>query len=213
MVNYKNGKIYKIVNDVDDEVYVGSTCQKLSMRMGHHRRACKKCNSKIYKHMNLIGIEHFKIYLIEECPCDNKEQLIRREGEIMKQIGTLNCNMAGRTTKEWYRDNKETKKAKSREWYRNTNYYEKNKEKITEYQKEHYEDNKEKIAELKKQYRQKNKIQIAEMEKIKAICPLCGFNGQKKKLKRHQRSNKCIEAYNNSDPYDTDFVEFKQKQN
>jgi len=26
MPDYQNGKVYKIVNDVDDEEYVGSTC-------------------------------------------------------------------------------------------------------------------------------------------------------------------------------------------
>jgi ribosomal protein S27AE len=178
MVNYKNGKIYKIINDVDNEIYVGSTCEKLSMRMARHRKSrkeLKKCNSKLYQHMNLIGIEHFKIYLIENYPCDNKEELERREGQIIKQFGTLNSLIAGRTKKEWCEDNKKH---------------------LIEYHKQWYKDNKEKIAEQKR---------------IKIVCPLCGSNSQKTHINRHQRSIKCIEAYNNSDPYDTDYVEFKQK--
>ena len=40
-MNYAKGKIYKIANDIDDEIYVGSTCQSLSKRMGIHRQNAK----------------------------------------------------------------------------------------------------------------------------------------------------------------------------
>ena len=38
---YANGKIYKIVNDVNDEIYVGSTVKQLSNRMAQHRSLAK----------------------------------------------------------------------------------------------------------------------------------------------------------------------------
>ena len=39
MVNYKDSKIYKIVNDENDKFYIGSTSEKnLSNRMARHRR-------------------------------------------------------------------------------------------------------------------------------------------------------------------------------
>ena len=37
MVNYQNGKIYKIVNDVTDDIYVDSTIQQLSHRFQDHK--------------------------------------------------------------------------------------------------------------------------------------------------------------------------------
>ena len=72
--DYSKGKIYKIWNDVDDRIYIGSTCQTLAQRMGEHRRMinCKsKMNCKIYQVMREIGVERFKIELIEECKCEN----------------------------------------------------------------------------------------------------------------------------------------------
>ena len=40
------------------------------------------------------------IELYENYPCENKEQLNKREGEIIREIGTVNKQIAGRTYKE-----------------------------------------------------------------------------------------------------------------
>ena len=37
MEKYNQGKIYKIVNTVDDKIYIGSSIQKLHNRMNNHR--------------------------------------------------------------------------------------------------------------------------------------------------------------------------------
>jgi len=60
-----------------------------------------------------------------------------------KTIECVNHNIAGRTGKEYYHDNKEKKKQ----------YYEDNKEK----RKQYYQDNKEKIREYQKTYIKKKK--------------------------------------------------------
>lgn len=39
---YKNGKIYRLVNSVDDEFYVGSTCLPLAKRKSTHKSEAKK---------------------------------------------------------------------------------------------------------------------------------------------------------------------------
>ena len=44
-INYSNGKIYKILNYIDDQCYVGSTTQALSKRMVWHRDAMLKLES------------------------------------------------------------------------------------------------------------------------------------------------------------------------
>ena len=37
MVNYADGKIYKLVNNVDNKIYVGSTCNPLRLRKSGHK--------------------------------------------------------------------------------------------------------------------------------------------------------------------------------
>jgi hypothetical protein len=126
-VDYSKGKIYKIVNAVDDEIYVGSTCELLCKRIAKHRSVCKKgkISYKLYKHMRLIGIEHFHIYLVENCPCENREQLRRREGYWIKKIGTLNELIAGRTRAEYYQDNYEKLTEYNRKYQKKRNSKEK----------------------------------------------------------------------------------------
>ena len=79
MVNYLNAKIYKIVCDVSNFIFVGSTCQSLNKRMWNHKGDSKRHYSKIYEYMNIIGFENFHIILIKYFPCNNREELLREE--------------------------------------------------------------------------------------------------------------------------------------
>ena len=116
MSKFQNSKIYKVVNDVDELIYVGSTAQKyLCQRLRHHRDAAKneRYNMKLHKHMRTLGIDHFKIELIELCPCENSEQLRAREGKYIRNLKPeLNKNIAGRnhndSQKEYYRNNRDS---------------------------------------------------------------------------------------------------------
>ena len=60
--------VYKLINDVDDKVYVGSTCSKISRRMTEHRRNSRQAirTSKLYNHMRALGVQHFKIVCVRE---------------------------------------------------------------------------------------------------------------------------------------------------
>ena len=66
MPNYQEGKIYKIYNTVNDEIYIGSTTRKLCERMADHR---KSANDKAKQHLLTYtsfrehGIEHFLLNL------------------------------------------------------------------------------------------------------------------------------------------------------
>ena len=51
--------------------------------------------------MNKLGSDKFYIELYEMCKCDTKEELNKREGEIIRQIATMNMKIAGRTKKEY----------------------------------------------------------------------------------------------------------------
>ena len=174
-MDYKNGTIYKILNTVDDACYVGSTCQALSNRMAYHRkaRARKVKNTKgIYSKMLEIGVDKFYIELIENYPCDNIEQLRKREGEYIRQLGTLNINIAGRTPKEGM-----------------TAYRETNKDELKQKKKQYYDEHREQILIQKKTYSKINSGTINEKHREKILC-CCGCWTTYGHKLRHERSLK-----------------------
>jgi hypothetical protein len=143
---YKNGKIYTIRYRGDDSlIYVGSTCLPLHQRFYTHKNSCFNKNGKDYNiHFykairETNNINDWYIELYENYECDNKEQLLKREGEIIRQIGTLNKTISGRTDKEYYIDNKDKILQERKE------YYDVNEEKIKEYTKSNYHINKKDI--------------------------------------------------------------------
>jgi group I intron endonuclease len=89
--NYQNGQVYKIVNSVNDRIYVGSTTQMLCKRMALHRNSAKSQTSNIYTAMREIGVEHFKILLIENFPCQSKAELEAREYAILDTFDKEKC--------------------------------------------------------------------------------------------------------------------------
>ena len=127
-MDYKNGKIYKILNTITDDVYVGSTCQPLSKRMAKHRETLntRKGHTLLYTKMKQLGVYNFYIELIEECPCDNIEQLRAVEGKYIREFSTLNKRIENRSKKQYTEDTKEQKMIYDREYRR------KNEEKIKE---------------------------------------------------------------------------------
>ena len=95
-IDYKKGAIYKVVNDVNDMIYVGSTTTTLSRRFSTHK-ACKETD-KFHEAIRAIGKEHFRIILIENYPCGSKVELVAREYEVMKTFSresVYNANYAG----------------------------------------------------------------------------------------------------------------------
>ena len=211
---YKNGKIYTIRYRGDDSlIYVGSTCLPLYKRWHSHKSTCfsenSKCHLYIYtKIRETNDFNNWYIELYEEYPCENKEQLLKREGEIIREIGTLNSLIAGRTKKEWTEENKEKVSKQKKQWaeenkekvseklkqYRTDNkeklsehmkqYYNENKNKILDYHKQYNEENKEKISEKRKLLYQINKEKISEYRKEKIVC-VCGCEINKRTLKQH----------------------------
>jgi hypothetical protein len=188
--DFGKGKIYKITNDYNDEVYVGSTCDLLTKRFSYHRgdhrkERCK--NIPIYKLMNEIGFERFRIELIEDYQCQDKYQLRQREGHFIREIGTLNKLIAGRTKQEYNKEYAKDNKDKLGEYKKE--YYEINKDKIQENNKEWREVNKDKISEQGKEYYLNNKDKIHDRQKEKITCE-CGFIISRVVLSRHKRSVK-----------------------
>jgi hypothetical protein len=98
MPNYKLGKIYKIVSPSHPEVppYFGSTTRHLSERMAGHRSCFKTGKNK--SSQALMCFDDAIILLVETFPCDNKEQLEAREGQVMLEaIERINLRIAGQS--------------------------------------------------------------------------------------------------------------------
>ena len=115
MVNYMDSKIYTIRCRSDDTlIYVGSTTLALSQRLAKHRCSCKRgvCCS-LYKYIVNDDWSEWYIELYEVYPCNSKEELLKKEGDIIRQIGTINKCIAGRTQKEYRQENVEYFKEKS----------------------------------------------------------------------------------------------------
>ena len=123
MNRYDNGKFYRIV-DLGykyNKCYIGSTCESLSKRMQRHRDNYSKYRrGKLNKRVSVIdifaeyGTEHCKIELVENCPCENREELLKREGHFIKNTACVNKMLPHRTCDElkanaraYYFENKE----------------------------------------------------------------------------------------------------------
>lgn len=145
---YSNGKIY-IITDIGYNIcYYGSTICNLSKRFAGHKTQYNehKINNKryvsVFKIFDEYGIKNCKIELVELFPCNNKTELLRREGYYIKNNDCINKLVAGRTQKECREDNKEQ--------------YQK-------YFKNHYQANKEHKLEMAEIYR--NKPEVKEKNK------------------------------------------------
>ena len=132
---YQKGKIYKIITENSNDVYIGSTTATLRNRLSHHKSHMKGggfCSSSI-----VLRQGNYTIELITDYPCNSKTELVREEGKYQREMDCVNTQIAGRTQSEWYVDNKEHKNAKSKE------NWEKNKEADKERHRENYKKDRE----------------------------------------------------------------------
>ena len=195
MPDYSNGKIYTIRCRTNPSlIYVGSTVEPLSIRLAKHRAQSKieKCKNRIlYQNVNGNWNDWY-IELCESYPSNSREELNKREGEIIREIGTLNKMIAGRTKTEYRQDNKEIIKEyhdnnKDKKAIYDKEYKEKHKDKYQKQYKEYYENNKEK----KKEYYENNKEGILLKINEKIVCD-CGCRINRGTLSRHKKSQKHL---------------------
>jgi len=73
MNKYQNGKIYKIHCNITNEIYIGSTYDTLEERLRKHL-CFEDCISR-----EIINRGQYKIELIKDYPCNNKEELLWEE--------------------------------------------------------------------------------------------------------------------------------------
>jgi len=220
---YQYGKIYKLYNENDhSQVYIGSTIKMLNERLSVHKSKSKTEKSLIYRTIN-NNWNDWEFEIIEHFPCRNEEELKKREGEVIREYGTLNVRIEGQTRQEYYENNKDKIKKyyennkdkfkeKSKEYYENNKdkikkYYENNKDKFKEKSKEYYENNKNKIKEYRdqnkdkfKEYRDQNKDKFKEYyennNKEKFTC-ICGGKFTYSSKSIHQKTKKHLNYISN----------------
>lgn len=94
MPEYKNGKIYKLVCNITGLIYIGSTTVSLSTRKAGHSQSYKRfIEGKGKNHgssTEIIKGGNYSIILIEEYPCETKEQLLYRERYYIDTIQCVN---------------------------------------------------------------------------------------------------------------------------
>ncbi len=167
MPDYKDGKIYTIRCKLDSSlIYVGSTVETLCSRFSKHKYQSKK-NPEIHFYSAISDWNDWYIELVEDFPCERKEQLLKREGEIMREIGTLNHQLAGN-----YLTRGEQQYMKE--------YREQNAKQIKNCKQEHYKKNKELIS-------AKEKEKYEQSGKEKNLCE-CGIYSFKHHFSRHLKS-------------------------
>ena len=77
MNRYHNGKIYKLVNSVNDKIYIGSTALPLTKRLSTHKADARyKPERRVYTELNTVGWANVRIIQIEEFKCETKNELI-----------------------------------------------------------------------------------------------------------------------------------------
>ena len=154
MVNYANGKIYRIVCNTTGKQYIGSTTRPLSERLNGHKKDLNKHlkgNRKGCTSFEIINGGNYSIILIENVECKSKEELLSRERYYIESMSCVNKIIPLRTNAEYVSDNKEKIKIYHK------NHYEENKEKHLNQQTLYRLNNSEKI----KQRRENNKEKIS----------------------------------------------------
>jgi len=189
MPDYSNGKIYKIVCNITGEQYIGGTIQKLSQRLTQHVR--DKNKDKGYKSKEIILRGDYQIILIENYPCNSKEELERKEREHIEANVCVNKYITTRTRKEYREAHKEELALKDKEYkeahkeaisLKYKEYYDCHKEAIYLKNKEYIDKNRESVRLKSKAYREKNKEELnrkkreyrnkKKQEKMEAVDPI-----------------------------------------
>jgi hypothetical protein len=117
VINYAEAKLYKIECLVTHKIYIGSTCQptirhRLKRHVNNYKNY-KNGKSNFVSSFNVLENDNYIILLIEKFPCECRDELTTREGELIKQYWNddtcqcVNRNQAGRGQEEYIKDNAE----------------------------------------------------------------------------------------------------------
>ena len=124
------GRIYQMVNMMTNEKYVGSTFQPLHKRLDDRKRTYDNWlrgtiegDRKLFQNIHEYGWECFRIELLKEVEVKNKQELYKIEGDWIRKLDTykngLNGTIAGRTRKQYQKDEKQKISETNLKWRQN----------------------------------------------------------------------------------------------
>ena len=162
---FNKSLLYTIRSPHTDKYYIGSTTQILCKRFSDHNvnykrhlnGTCPNITSS-YKILELGGAY---IEMLEEINCENRNQLEKREGELIREhkANCVNHCIPGRTKKEWSTDNADRLREQHKQ------YALLNADTIKAYQKEYNLLNADKLKQVSKEYRLLNVNKAKEYSK------------------------------------------------
>ena len=170
---YKNAVVYKIVNNRDDKIYVGSTCMSLYDRMYKHLSDSKRREKmrNVYDHLNSIGWDNVWGEILEHYPCNSREDLRIRERYWFDELHPELNTRKPFTTKKEKQEN--MNKLKREFWYKHRDV----------------------LLEKKRIYAQANREHINQKKKEVMLCSACNCNICINHKTRHERTLKHIKNF------------------
>ena len=91
MNKYHNSKIYKLTDNTNQNIYIGSTIQSLQQRLQGHRSSAKSCKDGYgCGSKQIIDNGNYKIELLEEFSCENKKELCIKEQHYLDKYKDYN---------------------------------------------------------------------------------------------------------------------------
>ena len=211
MVNYKDGKIYRLVNKDSGLIYYGATCVSLSKRFSTHKSQYKLFNTGRIPYcptsFAILKTNNYDIELIEKYPCNNRAELYQRERYYIENNECINKKIPFRhddekekIRKEYYSNNKEAyKRYYKKNIAKIKKYITENRDKYLESSKNYYLNHKKEHNEYYAEYYKRNKdklLQKYHTNKQKIICE-CGSSIYLGSQKSHRESFKHIKFVNN----------------
>ena len=105
---FRKGKIYMLVSDQTDKVYIGSTCNKLVKRLYQHVsefRRFQRGKCHYLSSFDIIEAGNARIVILEDYPSNNKTELLLRENYWINKYKNIAVNrqMAITDQKEYKR--------------------------------------------------------------------------------------------------------------
>ena len=195
------GRIYRILDNTNGNVYYGSTTQEINKRLIHHKTNYIRYLDGKYGYTTSFGIiknNDYNFELVEEKYLETKRDLHERERYYIENFDCVNKNVPCRTNKEWRNDNKEKVKDYKTDYHiknkekikkRDAEYNANNKEEISKQKAEYYIKNKEEILEKRKEYQADNKDKISKTKNTIVVCE-CGSKITHGVMARHLRTAK-----------------------
>jgi len=119
MEKLKVGKIYKLIDNTNANIYIGSTIQKLNIRFNEHKKEYK--NFLNGKHnwvtsFDIIKNNNYRFEIIKYVVFKDRKELHQKERYYIQNNICVNKCIPTRTNSEWVNDNKESRKVSKHNW-------------------------------------------------------------------------------------------------